>query len=180
VTEITNYPVYQELVERPAFCARCAEPVAAIMVPVAYRKLKCPECGLLHYSTPGIVGRARVCKQCLRLFDESWPRLELDDWEAMPAPNLCQKCKDEIDKFNAEIAKGGVSWFCADCGSSGAFDAGSPIAIKLREQEHITPPSALGVQLQGGCPACTGEDRLPDFSGLGISDDDEQTKTTER
>ena len=153
MTEETNR-VYREMMKASAFCSRCGDSVGKITVPAEYRKLKCPECGVIHYAPPKVIGRARACKNCMRLFDDTWLRLEIEGWEAIPAPDICDGCKAEVSKFKEEASQGGVTWYCGECGNSGIFKADSDIAKRVRKMENVYPPQELGVQLQGGCPVC--------------------------
>lgn len=167
-------PTRRRTVSRSAFCPRCVGDAGKLLVPLDYTKLRCPDCGLLHYTQPAVVGDKRACTQCLRAFDSTWSRIEFDDWESIPASRLCATCDIEVAAMKAEVEKGGVNWTCENCGLSGIFNAGSDSAVAVRESSGIPAPDKVSVNLTTDCPVCSGVIDPPGLDDI-LSANDENT-----
>ena len=74
--------------------------------------------------------------------------------------DICDECKEEIDKFAEMVKCGGIYWKCKDCHVSGVIKPG-PDADNIRKEVGIEAPEACGVILSKiNCPSCgesTGE-----------------------
>jgi len=116
----------------------------------------------------------------LQVYDDTWQKIDFDDWEAVPAPQLCTACDEEVAKLRAEVEKGGVNWTCGTCGHTGVFNAGTEAAIEIRKSSSIPPPEAISVGLAADCPVCSGLVDSPAVDALLASANEEQSDKTNK
>ena len=106
---------------------------------------KCGKCGALTISEddPG------SCPSC-----DEIKMVSLGEYKASRvSPSICQRCQDEIDKFDHILSHGGVRWKCMDCNTEGVFEAPHPFAQMFRDQ--MLDPSTSGLLLnREDCPFC--------------------------
>ncbi len=126
-------------------CPRCRKDNGEIMLP-----------GLLYYWWCGNCRKNTIaqtrpkdgCVHCrsseLALSGEYEAKLG----DRIPG-GLCDHCKDEVEVFESEIARGGVYFKCA-CGSQGIIKAETELAKDVRKKH---PEGPVGVELTG-CPIC--------------------------
>ncbi|HEY0819776.1 MAG TPA: hypothetical protein VGD46_13415 [Rhizobacter sp.] len=55
---------------------------------------------------------------------------------------LCTLCDEEVKRYAALVAEGGVYWLCDGCGRSGVIPSGDAAAA-LRAENKTPPPAPL-------------------------------------
>ena len=106
-----------------------------------------------------VIGSSRAPGTCAACNGKDFTKVrELSESEKIPM-GLCASCRTAQDAVTAEAKKGGVLWRCKDCGSSGAFKAGSEPAKYFRELlKKPDPKQVVGVEFnRDQCPVCSGE-----------------------
>ena len=78
----------------------------------------------------------------------------LEDYERAPAGDPCADCVADIAhqraEFKVEIEKGGIHWYCEDCGVWGviAHDDSYGFSATLRRRTGVAPPNHMGVRFK--------------------------------
>jgi DNA-directed RNA polymerase subunit RPC12/RpoP len=130
-------------------CSRCGKETPEILLLGNAQEYECNGCG---GKTIGKSPKGK-CPHCghqtffkrIGAFDGSDRKL--------PASELCEDCKKEIEFFTQEIEKGGVPWKCTDCKSEGIIKHDAQFAIDFRKQY---PTEGFSFS-KNNCPVCKGE-----------------------
>ena len=137
----------KELGINPAmtYCPRCGGETQELALVGRARKFKCTNCGLK------ILGKKPLaCPKCGNSSFESLGKFD-GSYEKLPASELCDACKAELELFKEEVEKGGVLWKCCDCNCEGVVKHDAPFAIEFVEKNGKN----VGVQFsKETCPAC--------------------------
>jgi len=147
---------------RLTVCPRCGgDGDELLLLGSQNKKYTCSKCGTLHFGLPdkrmpdGRKSSGRHCQKCGWEYGGDWKSEELTDWERLPAPNPCKKCRDELNEFRKEVEKGGIYWKCTDCKRSGVIKADVELAKLVRNEMDIKPPDPVGIEFsKKDCPAC--------------------------
>lgn len=132
-------------------CPRCGEDNSEIvMLGASNKKITCSDCGCVNYGASWLGS----CGKCRKVFTSSDKVEDIQDLEKIPG-TLCQRCNDELKKFEEAVSAGGVYFRCK-CGASGVAVAESGLAKAVREKSGIAAPNPVGVDLEE-CPSCKKE-----------------------
>lgn len=135
-------------------CSRCGcDMDELILLGANEHIMKCDRCGVRS-----IGGRPKgdVCPECEQR--TTWHRDgTVGEHDRLPASQLCEACKLELDNMRAIVTAGGIYWRCSDCGANGAISPEAGMSSAVRRQMGIEPPDPCGVEFsRDDCPACTG------------------------
>lgn len=103
------------------FCSRCGrETNELILIGNRDDLRKCASCG------SGLIGMRRndPCGKCGNTGPHELIR-KIDDNERLPASQLCDDCKKEMEENSEIVRQGGVYWKCEECNRSGVIRPGS-------------------------------------------------------
>jgi len=135
------------------FCRRCGRETNELLLVGAHTgKYTCDNCGLLMLGgRPNIGHRCPRCGGNRTSFTKTGT---IGERERLPASDLCDGCKMELESFKQIVDEGGVYWKCKDCHAEGVMKK-SPYAGMVRLKLNI-PIGPCGVEFSKdcGCPKC--------------------------
>jgi hypothetical protein len=132
------------------YCPRCGGESNELLLLGAHDKKFTCSCGEVYIGYPRGGKCVKGCGGHVA-FDK-----EIDEYERLPATDVCDECKKEIAKHKKIVTEGGVYWKCSVCSSEGVIKK-SKFADAVRRAHKIDPPGECGVDFGGSqnCPVCS-------------------------
>ena len=131
---------------RMTFCPYCLGPGEYLILAGRLNwKVEC-NCGTIGY---GMTSRDK-CTNCGQV--GQWgKRIELDDYEKVPAASPCDKCREGNETANEAVRNGGIFFKC-EAGCFGAVQK-SDFADNLRAELKVPAPDPCGIMFsEADCP----------------------------
>lgn len=142
---------------RLTFCRRCKKPTDELILAGRRNHKVICSCGLELYFAP-LKSKCPGCGSGLY----GAKRVELSEFERVPAMEMCDACKKESQELEDAVAAGGVYFNCENCHASGVIRK-SPFADMVREKSGVPAGKPCGVTFGKDhlCPQCSNESPSP-------------------
>ncbi len=130
------------------YCPRCGGEANELTIG-AVRKAKLPNGQWVYASRNRLHEVRKELEKQYGYLNLKWE--PLDEYEKVPASDVCDKCKEELATFDDVIKSGGVYFKCKECGATGVIkynDGTKEFCDAVRKTAGVPFGRPVGVELE--------------------------------
>lgn len=129
------------------YCPRCGGEANELML-IGNRTniVECPNCDAKIIGGLKTGEKCPKCQYCAHFGDSSRSVGQIGEHDKLPATDVCDKCKEELETFKKEVEAGVIYFKCKCCPLTGVIKGHTRLAKAVREKSGIKAPNPVGIE----------------------------------